>query len=71
MQKVISLIAAVLFATCAFSQDSAQVEKVETVENPSVIQVVEKWYEENIEMAGSLYYWSYDKGIQIFPKVYH
>lgn len=28
-----------------------------------------KWYEENIgiEMAGSLYFWSYDKGIQIFP----
>ena len=63
MQKVISLIAAVLFATCAFSQDSAQVEKVDTVkiaevvettevaevvENPSIIQVVEKWYEENM-----------------------
>ena len=28
-----------------------------------------KWYEENmgIEMAGSLYFWSYDTGIQIFP----
>ena len=48
MQKVISLIAAVLFATVAFSQDSAQVEKVEKVENPSIIQVVEKWYEENM-----------------------
>ncbi len=60
MQKVISLIAAILFATSAFSQDSTQVEKVNTieivetteasdnVENPSIIQVVEKWYEENI-----------------------
>lgn len=45
MQKVISLIAAVLFATVTFSQDSAQVE---IVENPSLIQVVEKWYEENM-----------------------
>ena len=28
-----------------------------------------KWYEENmgIEMAGSLYFWSYDTGIQLFP----
>ena len=60
MQKVISLIAAMLFATCAFSQDSAKVEEVNTVEivetaevvevveNPSIIQVVEKWYEENM-----------------------
>ena len=66
MQKVISLIAAVLFAMSAFSQDSSQVEKVDTVkiaevvettevaevvevvENPSLIQVVEKWYEENM-----------------------
>ena len=66
MQKVISLIAAVLFAMSAFSQDSVQVEKVDTVkiaevvettevaevvevvENPSLIQVVEKWYEENM-----------------------
>ena len=52
MQKVISLIAAMLFATCAFGQDSTQVENaniaVEEVENPSIIQVVEKWYEENM-----------------------
>ena len=60
MQKVISLIAAVLFATVAFSQDSARVDVAETaevekvaevaevVENPSIIQVVEKWYEENM-----------------------
>ena len=55
MQKVISLIAVLLFATCAFSQDSIRVEEIvataevaEVVENPSVIQVVEKWYEENM-----------------------
>lgn len=64
MQKVISLITAVLFATCAFSQDSTKVEEiveaaevaeivavVETAEeakDPSIIQVVEKWYEENM-----------------------
>ena len=55
MQKVISLIAVLLFATCAFSQDSIKVEEIvataevaEVVENPSVIQVVEKWYEENM-----------------------
>ena len=64
MQKVISLIAAMLFAMSAFSLDSARVEEIaataevapsteitevtEEVENPSVIQVVEKWYEENM-----------------------
>ena len=55
MQKVISLIAALAFAISAFGQDSTKVEEIaataevaQTVENPSVIQVVEKWYEENM-----------------------
>lgn len=56
MQKVISLIAVLMFATGVFSQetDSLKVENISleenitTVgENPSLIQVVEKWYEEN------------------------
>lgn len=64
MQKVISLIAVVLFAMCAYSQDSTKiVEETDTVkiaetatiaevaeeeENPSIIQIVEKWYENNM-----------------------
>ena len=55
MQKVISLIAALAFAISAFGQDSTKVEEIaataevaEVVENPSIIQVVEKWYEENM-----------------------
>ena len=64
MQKVISLIAVVLFAMGAYSQDSTKiVEKTDTVkiaetetiaevaeeeENPSIIQIVEKWYENNM-----------------------
>ena len=41
MQKVISLIAAVLFATVAFSQDSVQVEKVDTVKIAEVVETTE------------------------------
>lgn len=64
MQKVISLIAVVLFAMGAYSQDSTKiVEETDTVkiaeaatiaevaeeeENPSIIQIVEKWYENNM-----------------------
>jgi membrane protein DedA with SNARE-associated domain len=64
MQKVISLIAIVLFAMGAYSQDSTKiVEETDTVkiaetatiaevaeeeENPSIIQIVEKWYENNM-----------------------
>jgi membrane protein DedA with SNARE-associated domain len=64
MQKVISLIAVVLFAMCAYSLDSTKiVEETDTVkiaetatiaevaeeeENPSIIQIVEKWYENNM-----------------------
>ena len=64
MQKVISLIAVMLFAMGAYSQDSTKiVEETDTVkiaetatiaevaeeeENPSIIQIVEKWYENNM-----------------------
>ena len=56
MQKVISLIAVLMFATGVFSQETNSLkvenisleENITTVEeNPSLIQVVEKWYEEN------------------------
>lgn len=59
MQKIISLITMALFTTCAFGQETDNVkvenavleESVTIVEkevtNPSLIQVVEKWYEEN------------------------